>query len=282
MNEKEINDLIPLAVNGDSQALEIILVDIQDFVFNISLRMLGMVADAQDASQDILIKVMTNLSSFRMDSHFHTWVYRIAVNYLYDYKKTMFAKYPLDFEFYANDIRAGYIDNTDELLMGMSEEEMGEELKLSCTNIMLQCLDAQSRCVFILGTMFKVNSHLAGEILDMTAENYRQILSRSRKKMARFLKENCGLCGGICNCQKRVGYAITQHRIQPQHLDFQSLKRLDHQLLEDYKETMEVFEEKMDVFENMPQYQSPLEIKKFIRQLVESKQMKKMKTYGER
>ncbi len=57
--------------------------------------MLGTFADAEDAAQDILLKMITHLSSFRGESAFTTWVFRIAVNHLKDYKKHMFAKYPL-------------------------------------------------------------------------------------------------------------------------------------------------------------------------------------------
>ena len=92
--------LIDQAIAGDKKALELIIGDIQDLVFNLSLRMLGMVADAEDASQEILIKVMTHLSSFRRESSFSTWVFRIAVNHLKDYKKNMFSRYPLSFEYY--------------------------------------------------------------------------------------------------------------------------------------------------------------------------------------
>ena len=66
---------------------------------------------------------------------------------------------------------------------------------MSCTNVMLQCLDGESRCIYILGTMFKADSRIAGEILGMTPEAYRQKLSRIRRKVAEFLKEYCGLAG---------------------------------------------------------------------------------------
>lgn len=55
--QKEMEDLIDQAVSGDKHAVEKILTDIQDLVFNFSLRMLGTIADAEDASQEILIKV---------------------------------------------------------------------------------------------------------------------------------------------------------------------------------------------------------------------------------
>ncbi len=54
---------------------------------------------------------------------------------------------------------------------------------------MLQCLDADSRCIYILGTMFR-GQPLAAEILDLSPEAYRQRLSRIRKKMAGFLLKN--------------------------------------------------------------------------------------------
>lgn len=280
MTNKELEEIIILAVEGDRKALEMVIADIQDFVFNLSLRMLGTIADAQDATQDILIKVMTNLSSFHHSSQFNTWVYRIATNYLIDYKKSMFAQYPLDFEYYANDIRAGYIEDHEELRMGKSQEELAEELKLSCTNVMLQCLDAKTRCIFILGTMFRVDSHIAAEILEISPENYRQKLSRARKKMATFLSQNCGLSGtGCCDCQKRVCYAIESHRLDPKNLEYKKLEQLNRSLLKEYMQAMEDFEDKMPVFEELPKYQNTSKVQLFIQELIDSTQMKKIKQY---
>ena len=278
MENKEINKFISLAVEGNSEALEKVLSEINDFIFNLSLRMLGTIHDAEDATQEILIKVMLNLFSFKKESAFKTWVYKIAVNYLFDYKKSMFYKYPLSFEYYADDIKAGYIDDED--IFEGDKNELSKELKLSCTNVMLQCLDAKSRCVFVIGTMFGVDSKIAGEILDMTPENYRQILHRTRKKMAKFLSEYCGLSGtGSCNCKKRIGYAVSQHRLDPKDLEYSKLKTLDEDILEDYMKSMEAFDEKITVFEDLPKYNSNINMKSFINDLVTSKHMKKIKEY---
>ena len=278
MENKEINKFISLAVEGNSEALEKVLSEINDFIFNLSLRMLGTIHDAEDATQEILIKVMLNLSSFKKESAFRTWVYKIAVNYLFDYKKSMFYKYPLSFEYYADDIKAGYIDDED--IFEGDKNELSKELKLSCTNVMLQCLDAKSRCVFIIGTMFGVDSKTAGEILDMTPENYRQILHRARKKMAMFLSEYCGLSGtGSCNCKKRIGYAVSQHRLDPKDLEYSKLETLDEDILEYYMKSMEAFDEKITVFEDLPKYNSNINMKSFINDLVTSKHMKKIKEY---
>lgn len=62
---EELLALIEKAVAGDKESLETVLLSVQDLVFNLSLRMLGTFPDAEDASQDILLKVMTHLSSYR-------------------------------------------------------------------------------------------------------------------------------------------------------------------------------------------------------------------------
>ena len=273
MNQQETNRLIDLALDGNAEGLEQLLASVQDMVFNLSLRMLGTVPDAEDAAQDILVRIMTSLSTFRKESSFQTWVYRIATNYLINYKKSMFARQPLDFEFYGNDIKYAAVDETEQLVDEMTRETMAEELKMSCTNVMLQCLDAESRCIFVLGTMFKVESKIAGEILDMTAENYRQRLSRIRRKVGDFLAEYCGLSGsGCCSCKKRVGYAIAQHRINPERPDFLQLKPVDKGTMSEFKNEMEKLDELSLLFEELPDYQSPAAVKERISALIQSSQ----------
>jgi len=121
--------------------------------------MLGTIADAEDASQDILIKIRTNLSSFKMNTKFETRVYRIASNYLVDYKKSMFAQYPLDFSYYDNDIKFKSDESIEHVFEKIESEQLANELKLSCTNVMLQCLTPVNRCIFIyyLGCCGKSN-----------------------------------------------------------------------------------------------------------------------------
>lgn len=66
---EELQALVDRAVAGDREAIEILVADVQDMVFNLSLRMLGTFPDAQDATQDILLKMITHLSSFREKVH---------------------------------------------------------------------------------------------------------------------------------------------------------------------------------------------------------------------
>ena len=261
-------DLIARAVAGEQEALAEVLDGVQDMVFGLSLRMLGLVPDAEDATQEILIKVMTRLSTFRQESSLSTWVFRIAVNHLRDVHKSRFDERPLSFEHYGADIAGGREQDVGDLSGGVDRRLLEQELKYSCTNVMLQCLDPQSRCIFVLGTMFRLDSRIAAEILETTPEAYRQRLSRIRRKVANFLGEYCGLSGtGRCSCKRRVDYAIAQHRIDPGRLDFQSLQRLD-----DFTEAMEQLDDASQVFAALPHYRAPQQTRDWVRSLIASRE----------
>lgn len=277
MNEKkkeELQAFVDKATAGDKKALEALITGVQDMVFNLSLRMLGTFADAEDATQDILLKMITHLSSFRGDSSFTTWVFSIAVNHLKNYKKHMFARCPLSFEYYGDDIENGKIQDVPDLTQDVEKDILAEELKMSCTNVMLQCLDMESRCIFILGTMFKLDSRIAGEILEMTPEAYRQRLSRIRKKMADFLGQYCGEYGsGRCKCKERVNYAIQNHRINPSQLDYTTATEISIQTMMDVKNAMEDIDDLSQDFSFCKPYQSPERTKYLIQEFLESTQL---------
>ena len=175
----------------------------------------------------------------------------------------MFAKFPLSFEFYGDDIVNGKIDDVPDLTQDVERSVLAEELKMSCTNVMLQCLDPESRCIFILGTMFRVDSQIAGEILGITPEAYRQRLSRVRKKMAEFLSDYCGEYGaGACRCAKRVDYAIQNHRVDPRHLEFTAARPA--RLAVEVKEAMEQIDGYAQQLSFCKLYQSPDRLKKLL------------------
>ena len=73
---------VRLAKNGDKEALDAIICGIKDNIYGLAMRMLRHPEDAEDQTQEILIKVITHLSDFREESAFSTWVYQIACNHL--------------------------------------------------------------------------------------------------------------------------------------------------------------------------------------------------------
>ena len=67
------------ASKGDVEAFAKLVRDHSSLVYRVALRILG-VDDAQDASQEVWIRVWRNIRNFRGESAFSTWLYRITVN----------------------------------------------------------------------------------------------------------------------------------------------------------------------------------------------------------
>lgn len=274
MNKNEnLTELIDKAIAGDRESLETVILSVRDLIFNLSLRMLGTFHDAEDATQDIILKIITHLSSFKQESSFSTWVFRIATNHLINYKKHMFAQYPLSFEFYGDDIENAPLRDIPDLTQDVEKSILAEELKLSCANVMLQCLDKDDRLVFVLGTMFKVDSRIAGDILGISPEAYRQRLSRVRRKVADFLSAYCGEYGsGKCQCRERLNYAIQSHRLNPAELDYTAAGEtsVDVEKALDFKNAMEEIDDLSAYFSFSRLYESPERIKRFLTEFLES------------
>ena len=82
-----LENLAQQAQDGSAVALETLLARLQDKLYTLSVRMLWCPDDARDATQELLLRIATRLSSFRGESAFMTWVYRVAVNYLSSVRK---------------------------------------------------------------------------------------------------------------------------------------------------------------------------------------------------
>ena len=74
------NALIKQAQNGDVNAFEALYREFAGFVYNVSLKMMQNETEAKEVTQDVFLKVYSKLTSYRFESAFKTWLYRIAVN----------------------------------------------------------------------------------------------------------------------------------------------------------------------------------------------------------
>src|SRR5689334_24847844 len=98
------------AVAGDRAALERLLRAIQPRLYGLALRMLWHPQDAEDATQEILIRIVTRLGSFRGESGFLTWAHRVGVNVLLNMRQGRMEAAGLTFEAFAEDLDAGLSD----------------------------------------------------------------------------------------------------------------------------------------------------------------------------
>src|SRR5437660_7201059 len=91
---------------GNREALGELVQRHQGWIYNIAVRMLAQPQDAEDATQEILIKALTRLSSFEGRSSIRTWLYRIAVNHVLNMKRGRRELPALTFACYAHGLDA--------------------------------------------------------------------------------------------------------------------------------------------------------------------------------
>jgi RNA polymerase sigma factor (sigma-70 family) len=239
-------ELVASAQSGDREALERLLVRHQPWVFNLSFRMLWRRPDAEDATQDILIKALKGLPAFRAESKFRTWLYRIAVNHILNMKKDKWAASESICSFEA--ASQGLAQTPDQDLpdprtIPIPVEVLVEEAKISCIVGTLLCLDGRQRLVFILGEIFGVSDDVGAEIAEVTPVNFRQILSRARRDLYEYLRGNCSLVNPECSCKcvRKTRAFVQGGFVDPQKLQF----TLDYR-----RKVREVADERADELED--------------------------------
>ena len=97
-----------------------------------------------------------------------------------------------------------------------------EEAKNGCTMGMIHCLDLEQRLIFTLGEILGVSDTVGSEILEMSADNFRQCLSRARRDLYQFMNNQCGLVNSNnpCRCPKKTKGFIDGGHVDPDHLLF--------------------------------------------------------------
>lgn len=217
-------ELIALAVNGNRNSLSELIEKHQPYIFNIALKMINNVADAEDITQEILIKLVTNLSQYDgTKGKFRTWLYRITFNHFLNSKKQKYEKLVTGF-----DVFFDAIQQTPEVeLSAVEKKEMSkqiEESKVSCMAGMLMCLDREQRLIYIVGELFEIDHKLGSEIFEISPANFRKKLSRARKDLYQWMHKKCGLVNkeNPCRCPKKTKGFIANGWIDPNELKWQT------------------------------------------------------------
>ena len=218
-------ELVASAQTGDRNALERLLARHRPWLFNIALRMLGRRPEAEDATQDILIKALQGLPAFRGDSRFRTWLYRIAANHILNLKKDKWAASDAVCSFTVAAQGLGQVpdlDLPDPRTVPVPVEILVEETRIGCTMGTLLCLDGRQRLVFTLGEVFGVSDDVGAEIAGVTPVNFRQILSRARRDLYEYLRGNCSLVNpdASCKCVRKTRAFIAGGFVDPRKLQF--------------------------------------------------------------
>ena len=218
-------ELVAQARAGDSEALMRLIELVRDDVYRLSLRMLWHPEDAADATQEILLKVVTSISTFRGESSFRTWTFRVATNHLLNVRRSRVEEQSLTFDAFATDLADGIDAPVEPRAPARDEADQAlleEEVKIGCTQAMLLCLARDERIAYILGDVFELRSADAAEVLGVDAPAFRKRLSRARDRIRQFMTAHCGLVNSSapCSCARRVRPALERGRVSRDQLLF--------------------------------------------------------------
>lgn len=238
------------ARDGDAAALEAVVRALQNDVFRLALRMTAHVQDAEDVTQEVLIKVITRIESFRGESSIRTWAYRIAVRHMLDRQRSRVEAMPLTFEAFGADLLDGLAADADPDPLAI------EEVKRGCTLAMLMCLDRDHRIAYILSDVFDMPPADAAVLCGISHEALRQRLSRARRMLEAFTRSYCGLIdpAAACSCDRRVARAAELGRLRR---DSPILATWPAETLDRAREEMESLHDAASLMRSHPRYRCP-------------------------
>jgi len=180
MNTKPDEYYIKQTLNGNVNAFAILVERYKNMVYTLSIKIVKNREEAEEISQDSFVKAYKNLSSFKGESKFSTWVYKIA--------------YYASLDAVKRNKRFSNNENIDDLKIGNLSEIQGaleylheKERKKVISKALLK-LNEDERTILTLFYFEELPIKEISKIINLSEDNIKVKLYRSRKKLAVFLK----------------------------------------------------------------------------------------------
>ena len=177
---------------GDSAAIERLILKYQNRIYNVILKICADPDDAAELTQDTFVKIIENIENFQGRSSFYTWAFRIAVNLTLNYcrRNVRIGFSSLDAEQVPNNSQPGRIlkellsdDSSLDPAVIAQDNELCQILVES-----LKKLDDAQRAVVVLRDIEGMNYNQIANVLDIELGTVRSRLSRGRKKLRQILE----------------------------------------------------------------------------------------------
>jgi len=182
------NQIIEKVIAGDTDAFEELLLANQNNVYNLALKMTGNQADAEDISQEAFFKAFRLLDSFRGESRFSVWLYRLTYNLCIDFlrknKKTSTISLSQQYDD-SDDYEFDITDTSEQPENTVLRREMRDIIDKSISE-----LDLLHREIIIMREVADMSYFDIAKTLNISEGTVKSRLSRARKNLARILENN--------------------------------------------------------------------------------------------
>lgn len=181
--EDTAKELIEACQRGDPEAFRALFEKHKDMVYSVALRYSGDAAAAQDIAQDTFLKLFSTIGSFRGESNFEAWLYRMVVNRCFDQKrKTRRLVSLLD----------GVIDARRTPEDSALDEVLREEISAHVKSV-VEGLSPEQRMVVVLRYTKGLSYEEIASILGCSAGTIASRLNRAHRVLERRLARVAGL-----------------------------------------------------------------------------------------
>ena len=185
--EQELT-IIRRVQHGDVNAFELLVAAYEKNVFNVALQMVGNREDAQDMAQEAFLKAYNSLSSFRGDSKFSSWLYRIVSNLCLDFKRRQGRRPSSSLTVEDDEGENVQLDIADE---SQSPEALLErKLTRDAVRRGLQELPDEQRQILLLREIQGLSYEEIGEAMGLEPGTVKSRIFRARKKLCAFLLQD--------------------------------------------------------------------------------------------
>ncbi len=188
---------------GDVNAFEPLMAAYEKNVYNLALRMTGNAQDAEDMTQEAFLKAYSSLDSFRGDSKFSVWLYRIVSNVCLDHlrRKSRRPAVSLSMEDEAGEDAQLDLPDTSQ----SPEELLEKKLTREAVQRGLAQLPEDARQILLLREIQGLSDEEIGETLGLEAGTVKSRIFRARKKLCAFLLDDGNIPDSFSSSLSRGG-----------------------------------------------------------------------------
>lgn len=187
MTEVSEKKIIEKVLGGDANAFEELVLKYEKTVYNLALRMVGDRDDASDMTQEAFIKAYGSLSSFRGDSKFSVWIYRITTNVCLDFLRSKSRKQQVSLTV-SDDDEDAQLDIPDP--SSDPEQQLIKKISMQSVEEGLKTLPDKQRQILVMRELGGMSYAEIGAALSLEEGTVKSRIFRARKRLCAFLLDS--------------------------------------------------------------------------------------------